>query len=149
MMKEPVEWNSGSKTVYIGKTLSYPIKSEAPIPTDAAAPAKESDLTVMTGLQPSMVTGYSKADVLVMYDFEVQTFKDANGVTIYPLNYNGSTYLPIRAISSLMDEPITWDGAAKKICIATGKKKATVEEPAAEEPEEERRLRNGKAQGSL
>jgi hypothetical protein len=132
-MKEPVEWEGGSKTVYIGKTLTYPVKSAAPIPTDAAAPAEESDLNALIGMEPTLVTGYSKSDVIVMYDFEVQTFKDANGITVYPLNYNGSTYLPIRAISALMVEPITWDGAAKKISIGDGEE----EEPVVEEPDEE------------
>jgi hypothetical protein len=133
LMKEPVEWDGGSKTVYIGKTLTYPVKSEAPIPSDAAAPAEESDLEAASEMQPTLVTGYSKFDVLVMYDFEIQTFKDANGITVYPLNYNGSTYLPIRAISGLMDEPITWDGTAKKISIGDGEE----EEPVVEEPEED------------
>ncbi len=132
LMKEPVEWDSGSKTVYIGKTLTYPVKSAAPIPTDAAAPAEESDISVSQGMAPTLVTGYSRPSVLIMYDFEIQTFKDANGVTVYPLNYNGSTYLPIRAISGLMDEPITWDGTAKRISIGDGEE----EEPAVEEPDE-------------
>ena len=133
MMKEPVEWDGGSKTVYIGKTLAYPVKSAAPIPTDAAAPADESDVAVLEGMAPTLVTGYSKSDVLIMYDFEIQTFKDANGVTVFPLNYNGSTYLPIRAISGLMDEPITWDGTTKKISVGDGEE----EEPVVEDPEEE------------
>lgn len=133
IMREPVEWDGGSKSVYIGKTLTYPDKASAPIPTDAAAPADESDLAVLEGLQPSLVAGYSKPDVLVMYDFEIQTFKDANGSRVYPLNYNGSTYLPVRAVSSLMDEPITWDGTAKRICIGDGDE----EDPAAQKPEEE------------
>jgi hypothetical protein len=131
-MKEPVEWDGGSKTVYIGKTLTYPVKSSAPSPAEAALPADESDLSALTGFLPSLVTGYSKPDVLVMYDFVIQSFKDANGGIVYPLNYNGSTYLPIRAISSLMDEPITWDSATKKICIGDG-----IEDPAVEEPDEE------------
>ncbi len=117
LMNEPVEWDSGSKTVYIGKTLSYPIKSDAPIPSSAAAPASESDLYLLAGMQASLVTAYSKPDVLVMYDFVIQSFKDAKGKTVYPLIYNGSTYLPIRAVSVLMNKTITWDGVAKKICI--------------------------------
>jgi len=133
IMKEPVEWDSGSKTVYIGKTLTYPVKATAPIPTTAAVEATESDISVMAEQQPSIVTGYLKSDVLVMYDFDIQTFKDANGIVVYPINYNGSTYLPIRAMSSLMDEPITWDGTAKKISVGDGEEEETV----AEEPEEE------------
>lgn len=137
LMKEPVEWNSGSRTVYIGKTLTYPVKSTAPIPAGAAAEAEESDLAVLAGLQPTLVTGYSKPDVIVMYDFEIQTFKDANGLTVYPLNYNGSTYLPIRAISGLMDESITWVGAEKRICIGDGEEDTDEDEEIVQDDEDE------------
>jgi len=134
LMKEPVEWDDGSKTVYIGKTLKYPIKSSAPIPTEAAAPATKSDLSVLYGMVPCTVTGYLKPDVFVMYDFEMQTFYDAKGLIVYPLNYNGSIYLPVRAVSGLMDEPITWDDTEKKICIGDGEEE---EEPIEAESEEE------------
>jgi len=132
LMKEPVEWDSGSKTVYIGKTLSYPLKTSAPIPKDAASPADEGDLAELVGLEPTLVTGYSKSDVLVMYDFEIQTFRDANGTKVFPLNFNGSTYLPIRAVSGLMDEPITWFATEKRICIGDG-----VEEEAPEDEDQD------------
>jgi hypothetical protein len=117
IMKEPVEWDSGSNTIFIGKTLTNPTKTNALIPTDAAAAAEESDNEELAGLKPGLVAGYTKYDVLVMYDFEEQTFKDVSGLTVYPINYKGSTYLPIRAISALMGKEITWDGAAKLISI--------------------------------
>lgn len=119
LMNEPIEWDSGSKTVFIGKTLSYPNKSSAPIPTRAAVSA-EGDAAEHSGLTPSLVTGHMKPDVLVMYDFVIQSFRDVNGKTVYPINYNGSIYLPIRAISNLMNKPVTWEGAVKKICIGDG-----------------------------
>lgn len=134
LMKEPVEWDSGSKTVYIGKTLSYPVKSAAPLPKDAAGKADDSDVAAAAELIPALVTGYLKSDVLVMYDFEIQTFKDANGITVYPLNYNGSTYLPIRAISGLMHEPIDWDGTEKLISIGDGEEAPVVNNPGQDEP---------------
>jgi len=137
LMKEPVEWDSGSKTVFIGKTLTYPNKNTAPIPTAAAAEAETNDLVVAASLQPTLVTGYSKADVIVMYDFEIQTFKDANGLTVYPLNYNGSTYLPIRAISGLMDESITWVGAEKRICIGDKEEDTDEDEEAVQDDGDE------------
>lgn len=116
LMKEPVEWDSGSKTVFIGKTLSYPNKAGAPIPTGAAVSAV-GDPVEISDHTPSLVTGYIKPDVLVMYDFAIQSFRDVNGKTVYPINYNGSIYLPIRAISNLMNKPVIWQGAVKKICI--------------------------------
>ena len=129
LMKEPVEWDSGSKTVYIGKTLSYPVKTAAPIPTNAAIVATYGAISEAKSMDVSLVTGYAKSDVLVMYDFVIQNFKDTNGTTVYPINYNGTTYLPIRAISTLMKETIAWDGTAKKILI-DGVKPETATEPA-------------------
>jgi len=134
LMKEPIEWDSGSKTVFIGKTISYPNKKGAPIPTGAAITANEAEEDLYR-LPPSLVTGYLKPDVLVMYDFTIQSFHDANGNSVYPIIYNGSVYLPVRAISYLMDEPIIWDGAAKKISIGDGT--VEEEEPVVAEPEEE------------
>ena len=128
IMKEPIEWDKGSKTIFIGKTLAYPVKSTAPIPTNSAIEANSNEVEALKGIEPSLVNGYSKPDVLIMYDFEIQSFKDSDGITIYPLNYNGTTYLPIRAISNLMNVPIEWDGTAKKISLGDG------ENPVAEEP---------------
>ena len=132
IMKEPIEWDGGSKSIYIGKTLKYPVKSDARIATDSVQEASRGDITFLNGIQPSLVTGYSKPDILVMYDFVVQTFKDVNGTTVYPINYNGSTYLPVRAASRLMNAPIVWDGTAKLISISIDE-----EEPEAEKPDRE------------
>jgi len=141
LMGEPIEWDAASKTVYIGRTLSNPIKSPAQVPRDCAVRADESDIIAASMLQPGVVSGYSKPDVTVMYDFEIQTFKDANRQTVYPLNYNGSIYLPLRAISRLMGEPIEWDAAAKKICIGAGEEEEEdkEKEPAKKDPGENER----------
>jgi hypothetical protein len=114
-MKEPIEWDKSSKTVFIGKTLSNPNKANAVISTAAAVGISDSAIT--TGPKPSMSSAYLRSDILVMNDFEIQTFKDVNGDTVYPIIYNGSTYLPIRSISKLMNAPIDWDGATKTISI--------------------------------
>lgn len=115
LMKEPIEWDKSSKTVFIGKTLSNPNKSAVLISTAAAIGV--SDSAIAAGPKPSMDSAYLKPDILVMYDFEIQTFRDVNGDTVYPIIYNGSTYLPIRSISKLMNAPVDWDGATKTIAI--------------------------------
>ena len=35
---------------------------------------------------------------------------DANGNPVEPMLYNGTTYLPIRAVSATLNVPIAWDG---------------------------------------
>jgi hypothetical protein len=119
LMDEPVEWDAPSKTVFIGKTLTNPVKSSGPVSRSSAVRADESDIAAAAMLQPSLVSGYSKPDVTVMYDFVIQTFRDADRQTVYPLNYNGSIYLPLRAISRLMGEPIEWDAQRKDFSCGT------------------------------
>lgn len=55
----------------------------------------------------------------VILDGETQTFKDANGAVVYPLNYNGTTYLPIRALSGAFGADVEWDGATNTITLTT------------------------------
>ena len=53
----------------------------------------------------------------VIVDGEKQTFTDANGTEVYPLVYNGTTYLPVRAIGNLMGKEVGWDGATSTITL--------------------------------
>jgi len=52
--------------------------------------------------------------------------KDANGNPVEVFAYNGTTYLPARAISEALDIPIQWDGATSSVYIGkhTGNKPA-------------------------
>lgn len=49
--------------------------------------------------------------------------KDANGNTIEPFTMNGTTYLPVRAISNAFGQDVEWYGATQSIYI--GKKDQT------------------------
>lgn len=53
----------------------------------------------------------------VIVDGEKQTFTDANGTEVYPLVYNGTTYLPVRAIGNLMGKNVYWDAATSTITL--------------------------------
>ena len=35
---------------------------------------------------------------------------DANGNTVEPIIYNGTTYLPVRAVANAFDKAVSWDG---------------------------------------
>ncbi len=119
LMNEPIEWDGASKTVFIGKTLSDPNKVIPDVSSESASNANAADSNRNT-IKPKMVYAYLKPDVLVMFDFVLQSFCDANGVRVYPIIYNGTTYLPIRAVSELMNEPIEWDGTTKTVIIGDG-----------------------------
>ena len=49
--------------------------------------------------------------------------KDANGNVVEPFIMNGTTYLPVRAISNAFGKDVEWDGAAQSVYI--GKKDQT------------------------
>lgn len=41
----------------------------------------------------------------------------SGGQVMYPITYNGSTYLPVRAVAEALDIPIQWDAATKTVHI--------------------------------
>lgn len=49
-----------------------------------------------------------RPDFTVKIDGEVRTFKNVNGEVVYPMLYEGTTYLPVRAIGELMGKTVYW-----------------------------------------
>lgn len=45
---------------------------------------------------------------------------DANGKVLYPITYNNTTYLPVRAVSEAAGVRINWDGKTQTIHLETG-----------------------------
>lgn len=58
-------------------------------------------------------------DMTIIVDGKVQSFEDANGSKVYPILYNGTTYLPVRAIGNLMKKDVGWDGTTKTITLTS------------------------------
>jgi hypothetical protein len=57
-------------------------------------------------------------DVKIYVDGKIQVPKDANGNTVEPLIYNGTTYLPVRALTGMLtDKTVEWDQAAFSVYI--------------------------------
>ena len=54
-------------------------------------------------------------DITFTFRGEVQTLRDINGNIVHPLVYNGTTYLPVRAIAELVGEPVDWDAATRTV----------------------------------
>lgn len=78
-------------------------------------------LVFSTGVYASgtvkQITAKLCPDIKVFLDGKEQTFKDAKGNTVYPISYNNSTYLPIRAIGGIMGENVEWDQAKNSIYL--------------------------------
>jgi hypothetical protein len=65
------------------------------------------------------ITVTQDRDVKIIFHGEEQVLKDANGVRVYPLSYDGTIYVPIRAISQLFNEPVSWDGDTRSAIIGS------------------------------
>jgi hypothetical protein len=44
--------------------------------------------------------------------------KDANGNTVEPFIYNGTTYLPVRAVGDALGKTVSWDPATKTVYLS-------------------------------
>lgn len=58
--------------------------------------------------------------VSIVYNNELKEFSDVNGMKVYPLTYQGTTYLPIRAISALFSIPVEWNGEERIVLLGSG-----------------------------
>ena len=65
-------------------------------------------------------------EVVIEYKEKPQTFTNVNGVVVYPLSYEGTTYLPVRAISNMYGAEINWDGTISRITIKRENKLAHI-----------------------
>ena len=60
-------------------------------------------------------------DIKVTLDGKPVELKDATGKTIEPFTYNGTTYLPVRAVANLLGVDVKWDGATNTIYLGEAK----------------------------
>ena len=55
------------------------------------------------------VTATMRYDMNVRLDGELLTLRDANGNVIQPMSFDGTTYLPLRAIAEILGIDVDWD----------------------------------------
>lgn len=60
-----------------------------------------------------------RGDFTVYVDGKKQNFKNVNGEEVEPILYEGTTYLPVRAIGELMGKKVYWYQEDKKIELVT------------------------------
>ena len=70
-----------------------------------------------TGAQ--QISAMLRPDITVKLNGENQDMYDKNGTRVYPIEYNGSTYLPIRAIGTLLEQEVVWDTTTQTVFLST------------------------------
>lgn len=56
-------------------------------------------------------------DIKLCIDGETITPKDVNGNVVEPFLYNGTTYLPVRAVGEALGKEVKWDGATSTVYL--------------------------------
>lgn len=64
-------------------------------------------------------------EITVNYNGVKQSFTDTSGNAVYPISYNGSTYLPVRAVSNLLGLPIAYDAPTNTINMGSTDRQPT------------------------
>lgn len=86
------------------------MKKNRLIRTITCAMALSAALTV-SAFAATNVTATLSPDVTVRIDGAVCNFYNAQGKEVHPILYNGTTYIPLRAVGELMGKNVNWDGA--------------------------------------
>ena len=68
-----------------------------------------------TWLEP--ISAYLNHGLTVEYNDVDQVMVDANGAKVIPITYNGSTYLPVRAVSNMLGVQVGWDEATQTVLL--------------------------------
>ena len=97
-----VNWDEDTKTI----TLEG--KRETKDSSNKAVEDKAKNISVQV-----------RKDFTIVIDGKEETFKTFAGKRIYPLLYDGSTYLPLRAIGQIMDKTVEWDNDTKTVTLTS------------------------------
>lgn len=71
------------------------------------------------GSTPVQVTAEVRPSVAILVDGVERTFYDASGKEVHAIYYNGTHYLPVRAIGELMGNNVNWDGSTRTITLSS------------------------------
>lgn len=80
-------------------------------------------VTTLVGIGAASLISEIKAelrkDFTIRVDGDKQNFRNADGEKVYPILFEGTTYLPVRAIGELMGKVVYWDEGKKEIDLRT------------------------------
>lgn len=103
LMGKNVNWDQSALTVTLAGSRSIPSVTGIP------------DINAVN----QNISVQIRPDFTIIVDSDIRTFADASGAQVYPMLYNGTTYLPLRAVGSLMGKEVSWDGATKTVTLTS------------------------------
>lgn len=65
------------------------------------------------------VTALMNYELTIRLDGEVLTLRDVNGNEVQPLSFEGTTYLPLRALAEIVGLEVGWDAATQTILLSS------------------------------
>lgn len=80
-------------------------------------------LSTMAASGLTEVRAYLNQSIKIVFNGQTQVLKDAKGATVYPITYNGTTYVPLRAVSNIFGEAVEWDGNTSTAYLGSREKK--------------------------
>ena len=102
LMGKNVNWDGASLTVSLsGTRTGGPVQG-----------------TPDTAAKVQRVSAEPHPDFTIVVDGTRRTFTDAQGNAVYPMLYQGTNYLPVRAIGELMGKSVSWNGASRVITLS-------------------------------
>lgn len=60
-----------------------------------------------------------RPDINISLNGQKLELKDAEGKAVYPLSYNGTTYLPVRAVGESLDLEVGWNNDTKTVILTS------------------------------
>ena len=66
------------------------------------------------------ITASLNYGITIKYNGNVQEMKDANGNRVYPISYEGTTYLPVRAVANMLGIEVNWDDPTQTVWLGEG-----------------------------
>ncbi len=74
------------------------------------------------------IKAYLNYGITIKFDGQTQNMYNANGKQVFPISYEGTTYVPIRAVSGILGVDVDWDGATNTVLLGkTGTAKNFIE----------------------
>lgn len=63
------------------------------------------------------ISAWINHNIKIEYNDVEQNMTDANGNPVYPITYNDTTYLPVRAISNMLGVKVDWDNDTQTVLL--------------------------------